>query len=237
MTSKLLQMRNGEQSLVNFEIFQGLPQEAIQAYSKRCAWRRFEAHQTLIEHNDTTQNVFFLSFGCARATYYTASGREISFRDLGAGEMFGEIAAIDTLPRSLSIVALTKMLVAVMPPGVFRELLSEYDQSATAMMLRLTRLIRCLSKRVVEFSTLSVQHRVHAELLRLAQQSSPGQNTADIFPVPTQTDIANRISTTREAINRELSNLCRAGLLERRNGSLIIRDVGKLSTMVSGMLE
>jgi CRP/FNR family transcriptional regulator, cyclic AMP receptor protein len=100
----------------------------------------------------------------------------------------------------------------------------------------MTRLIRCLSDRVVEFSALAVQHRVHAELLRLARISSPGHATAVIYPVPTHTDIANRISTHREAVTRELGNLCRAGLLERRNGSLVIRDVNKLSKMVADVL-
>jgi CRP-like cAMP-binding protein len=236
MTPKPSPIRCGKETLEAFEIFQGLPVEAINAYSKRCTWRRFETHHTLIEHKDTSQSVFFISFGRARATYYAASGREISFRDLDPGEMFGEISAIDGLPRSLSVTALTNMLVAVMPGPVFRELLREYNQSAMAMMLRLTRLVRCLSDRVVEFSTLDVPNRIRAELLRLARKSSPGQNTAVIFPVPTHADIANRISTHREAVTREFSNLCRAGLLERQNHSLVIRDVEKLSTIVSDVL-
>jgi CRP/FNR family cyclic AMP-dependent transcriptional regulator len=236
MTSKLSRIRHDKETLENFDIFQGLPLEAVEAYSKRCVWKRFETHQSLVEHKDTTQNVFFISYGRARATHYAVSGREISFRDLGPGEMFGEISAIDSEPRSLSVVALTEMLVAVMPAYAFRELLREHDQSATAMMLRLTRLIRCLSDRVVEFSTLSVPDRIRAELLRLARRSSPGQNTAVIFPVPTHADIANRISTHREAVTRELSNLSRAGLLERHDGCLIIRDVEKLSTILSDVL-
>jgi CRP-like cAMP-binding protein len=187
------------------------------------------------KHEDKGRNVFFISFGRARVTHFSASGREISFRDLGRGEMFGEIAAIDGLPRSVNVVALTKMTVAVMPPGVFLELLRRHDQSATAMMLRLTRLVRCLSERVVEFSTFGVQHRIHAELLRLALKSSSGQKTAVIFPAPTHKDIATRISTHREAVTRELGNLYRAGLLERRDGSLIILDVNKLSKLVSDL--
>jgi CRP/FNR family transcriptional regulator, cyclic AMP receptor protein len=237
MTSKLSQMRFGEQTLAGFEIFQGLPMEVLQAYSKRCIWKCFEKHQMLIEHKDMSQDVFFISLGRARATHYTASGREISFRDLGPGEMFGEISAIDSLARSVTVMTLTEVLVGIMPPEVFRELLRQHDQSATALMLRLTRLIRSLSERVVEVSTLSVHSRVCVELLRLAQTSSPGQNTAVIFPAPTHTDIANQISTYREAVTREFGNLRRAGLLERRNGSLIIRDVKKLSMIVSDMLE
>jgi CRP-like cAMP-binding protein len=236
MTSKHSRVRSGRETLENFEIFKEVPAEAVEIYSKRCVWKRFETHQALIEYKDTTRDVFFISSGRARATHYAASGREISFRDLGPGEMFGEISAIDGLPRSISIVALTEMLVAIMPANVLRELMREYEQSATALMLRMTRLIRGLSERVVEFSTLGVQDRIRVELLRLARKSSPGQNTAVIFPVPTHTEFANRISTHREAVTRELSNLCRAGLLERHDCSLIVRDVEKLSMIVSDAL-
>jgi CRP/FNR family transcriptional regulator, cyclic AMP receptor protein len=232
MTSKLSRMRYGEQSFADFEIFQGLPMEAVQIYSKRCIWKHFENHQILIEHKDMIQDVFFIPIGPARATYYAIGGREIIFRDLA----LGEVAAIDALPRSVSVTALTETLVGVMPPEVFRELLRQYNQSAGALMLRLTHLVRCVSERVVEISTLSVQNRVRTELLRLAQISSPGQNTAVIFPAPTHADIANRISTHRKAVTRKFGDLCRAALLERRNSSLIIKDVKKLSTMASDML-
>jgi CRP-like cAMP-binding protein len=40
-------------------------------------------------------------------TLYSVAGKEVSFRDLGPGEVFGEYAAIDHSPRSASVVALT----------------------------------------------------------------------------------------------------------------------------------
>jgi CRP-like cAMP-binding protein len=41
---------------------------------------------------------------------------------LGAGEVFGEYAAIDHCPRSASVEALTGCLVALMPANAFRRL-------------------------------------------------------------------------------------------------------------------
>src|SRR5688572_23938057 len=79
MTPKHSRIRCGIETLENFEIFRGLPAEAVESYSKRCTWRRFETRQTLIEHKDTSQSVFFIYFGRARATCYAANGREISF--------------------------------------------------------------------------------------------------------------------------------------------------------------
>ncbi|HET6518986.1 MAG TPA: helix-turn-helix domain-containing protein, partial [Geminicoccaceae bacterium] len=57
-------------------------------------------------------------------------------------------------------------------------------------------------------------------------------NRAVIAPAPTHAEIASRVSTHREAVSRELSELARAGLVERRNGALLIRDVERLGRMV-----
>ncbi len=103
---------------------------------------------------------------------------------------------------------------------------------AEATLKRLTNQLRVLSERVFEFSTLTVKNRIHAELLRLARDHMRGENTAAISPAPTHAHIASRVSTHREAVTRELNDLARAGLIERRHGVLIIRDVNHLIRMV-----
>ena len=84
----------------------------------------------------------------------------------------------------------------------------------------------------VEFSTLGVKNRIHAELLRLAHKHKHDENSAVISPAPTQADIASRVSTSREAVAREMSHLGQIGVIERRNGALVIGDVARLTRMV-----
>src|SRR5262249_6357411 len=98
---------------------------------------------------------------------------------------------------------------------------------------------RAMSRRGVEFSTLPVRHRVHAELLRLARTDAADRphHNATIAPAPTHAEIASRISTHREAVSRELAELTRSGLVERRGGDLVLRDIGALARMVEEALE
>jgi hypothetical protein len=56
---------------------------------------------------------------------------------------------------------------------------------------------------------------------------------ATLSPAPSLSDIANRISTHREAVSRELSRLTAIGLLRRRRGDLVITDVTKLLEFVN----
>ena len=48
-------------------------------------------------------DVYFLLAGSCRVSYFSSSGREVSFRDQEPGEMFGEISAIDGRGRALTI--------------------------------------------------------------------------------------------------------------------------------------
>jgi len=90
---------------------------------------------------------------------------------------------------------------------------------------------------VVEFSTLAVNNRIHAELLRLArgQMTEPAVDVdAVMIPqLPTHQEIANRISTHREAVGRELARLEKLGLIARDGHALKILDVPHLARMVA----
>ena len=105
------------------------------------------------------------------------------------------------------------------------------------ILRRLTRLVRVLSERVVELSTLTVRRRIQVELLRLARETAPGQKCAVVFPAPTHAELASRVSTHREAVTRGLGELSRAGIVEKRSGTLVIRDVEALAAMVDEVLS
>lgn len=210
--------------------------EDVEALGMRCRWGHYSAHQEIVGYLDDSQDVFFVISGEVRAVIYSMSGKEVTFRDLGPGQMFGEFAAIDGQPRSATVVAQSDSVVASMSPAVFRELLHDHAEVTVVVLQRLVSLARSLSERIVEFSTLAVKNRIHAELLRLARSHMADENTAVIKPAPTHVDIASRVSTHREAVTRELSALQRANMIERRGGGLVIKDVSALTRLVEEVI-
>jgi CRP-like cAMP-binding protein len=227
-----------EEALTAFKVFRALPPDAIETLSKRCQWHHYGSHQLIVAQDDETKDVFFIVRGRVRVTVYAASGKEVSFRDLGAGQMFGELSAIDGQPRSATVIALQETVMARMPPNVFWMMVERYPQVTAAVLHHLVSLVRALSERVFEFSTRAVKNRIHAELLRLAREGNgPHNGTMLISPAPTHAEIASRISTHREAVTRELNELVRAGLVERGSGGLIIRDIDRLARLVEDVTE
>lgn len=229
-------MSDDSESLASIELFSGLPPDKVEAVGRRCSWRHYRPGQQILGHLDDTKDVYFIVRGRVRATVFSLSGKEVTFRDIGAGTLFGEYAAIDGQPRSANIVALDDSLVASLSPEGFWNVLMTYPEVAGGMMKLLTRQIRVLSERVFEFSALAVKNRIHAELLRIARDCLEGENRAVISPVPTHADIAQRVSTHREAVTRELNAMARDGLVERRGSTLVIPDVERLETLVGEVL-
>ncbi len=222
-------------SLRSIEIFQGLSDPDIKTIAQLCRRRRFRPDEQLFGHGDETRDVYFIADGRVLITIFSPTGKEIAFRTLGAGEVFGEIAAVDGGARSAAAIAATDAVILTITAADFRRMLSRLPSVNEALLAHLARLVRALSERVYEFSTLAVRNRVHAELLRLAREHMTGPTLANIYPAPTHLEIANRISTHREAVSRELSDLANRGLIERRGRNLVIKDVPALEELVSAV--
>jgi len=213
--------------------FQALSVTDLETVAQVCHWHRYEENENIVRYHDHTNSVFFIAQGEIRVTYCALSGHEVNLCDLSAGEMFGELTAIDSQPRSATVVAKTSALLASMPAAAFLNLMFSNRQVGEAILKRLTGQIRRLTERVYDFSTLAVRNRIHAELLRLARNNMTTDNEAIISPAPTHMDIANFVSTHREAVTRELNNLVKVDLIVRKGHELHILDVARLAEMVN----
>jgi CRP-like cAMP-binding protein len=212
--------------------FQNLLAADLEIVAGNCQWRRYIAGENVIEYHDTTTNVFFILQGELRVTYYSSLGHEVILCDLSAGEMFGELTAIDGRVRSALVVAKTDAIIASMSGSQFLHLIQTHPKICISVLNRLTAQVRRLTDRVYDYSTLPVSARIHVELLRLAKTPSPPSNMGVISPAPTHADIANTLSTHREAVTRELNKLRRAGLIAKQGHELCILDMAELRRMV-----
>lgn len=214
-------------------LFDGLAPGSLDSLAKRCGYRRYRPGQMIVRHLDRTGDVFFVLTGTVRVVLFSPAGKEVSFRDLGPGEFFGELAAIDGEVRSANVIAKSNTSLAVMSRETFRDVVRTHPGVAATLLKRLAGLVRLYSQRLYEVGTLGVRNRIHAELLRLANENMADDNAAIIAPIPTHAEIASRISTRREAVARELAALARSGLLQRDAGSLRVCDVERLRIMVA----
>ena len=197
--------------------------------------QNYDRGNIILSQNDETNDVYFVLTGRARATIYSEDGKMVTFRDIQQGAIFGELAAIDDTPRSASVTALESLTVGRIGGDQFRTMIETDPALMWALMRYLSGQVRRMTERIFEFSTLLVKDRLITELLRLARTAAPGENVASLFPAPTHFELAASISTHREAVSREMSQLSKRGLVRKEDDRLLILDVEALQDLTQTM--
>jgi len=215
------------------EMFAQVSAARLSELAPQFAWKRVAAGLHLVSRDALDREVHLIIGGRVRVTVSTSSGRQVTYKDLGAGSAIGVLAAIDGAARSADVITLEETLVASMSEGLFHQILREVPTTAHWMRKSLVGMVRELSDRVFEVSALGVQNRVHAELLRLAREAGVADNRARLDPMPTHVDIAARVSTYREQVTREISAMVKEGLVERVGHALVLPDVERLERIVA----
>lgn len=253
--------RVASELLSDVPLFQPLNLETRRAIARHCRTLQFRAQEVVVRQSDCARNVYFVVSGRLRSVVYSADGKEVAFAEFVVGDYFGECPAIDRLEQQTSVIALADVRLLCLPAAVFRQLLQNHAGLAFAVTKNASLQIRRLSERVCEYTTLGVGERVRAEVLRLAWQRRCQPRRSQKVPIeikkdnstktvhkfadasasaaviiddfPTHADFANRISTHREAVTREINRLERAGFVERNHGEFIVADIDALQRLVS----
>ena len=218
--------------LSGINIFSNLELINLEKIEKVFRFKHYAAQEQVIDRQSNSTDIYFIINGSVRVVNYSISGRVVSFADLSAGNYFGELSALDGQPRSASVLALTDSLLASMPQEQFLFLLEEHFPVALKVMQSLAQVVRNSTIRIMDLSTLAANNRIQAELLRLAKDKLTDDNVAKISPIPVHSDIASRVSTSRETVARVFMKLARRGIIERQKKALVVKNVKQLSNMV-----
>ena len=216
------------ENLSDIPLFASMDREAGERLGKSCLWKDYDAHELVIDVDEETTDVRFIITGLVRIISRFSVGKEVILSEMGPGQFFGELAAIDSGARSANVTALTNARLCIMPSAVFNSILDESHEVTHMVMRKLVTLVRTLSERLSEFTFLQAKHRICSELYRMSKDRRGHHGQRIISPPPLQRDIADRVSSRREVVSREMTILERDGVIEKSKGGLIILDPEEL---------
>lgn len=221
-------VRQHEIALVEIQqidLLRRLKPETRQAVAD-CATRVvFNKDEIILEQHESSTDVYFLVSGQVRVNMVASTGRQITYELLERGQMFGEISAVDGLPRSAGIHAETNVTLLKLRRDSFDELLTLYPDFARQILERVVGLCRWLTEKVYEYHAYDVKGRIFSDLLRMDRE-----HEGNGFSI-TDRDMASRVGTTRENVTRIYGELKRAGLVARKGSTIQIVNREKLSSL------
>jgi CRP/FNR family transcriptional regulator, cyclic AMP receptor protein len=225
-TASLTQLRQ-------MRLLAGLPDDVLQEVAAACVCRLHRSGQCIVNRSGTDRDLYLVLSGRVRVLALSPNGREVSFRDLAAGDAFGEVAAIDGQPRSATVLALGEAVLARISAPALVGLMRRHWLIGERMLDTLAASVRELTDRVYALSTQNVQQRLAAEVFRLCLKEQPLGAAVTLDPAPRHADLAGRIGSYREQVTRELADLERQGLLRRGDKTLTVPDLQRLAEFVA----
>ena len=205
-----------DDGLARLAFLQDADPAALSAAAPLARWLAVGPGELVLDFGDTTDDVFFVAEGAVRVVVRTPLGLEVILGDLGPGDVFGEMAAIDGAPRSANVTALHASRLCRLPAAAFLGVALRSPAVALRVMRVLTARLRLLDQRLFEQVALPVRHRLASELLRLSRPRE-GRGAAGgrvVSPPPAQHVLAARIGARRETVSLALAELAREGLVE-----------------------
>lgn len=219
--------------LSDIALFEGMAPDELARIARQCSWANYSDHELVVDFADASTDVRFIISGGVRVIFRAPSGKEMILGEIGDGQFFGELAAIDGQPRSANVTALSRSRICKMPASVFRTLLAEHPDVALKVMTVLSGRIRQLNMRLAEHSFLDARFRLYNELIRLSRPRSGKPDQRIISPPPNQSELAERIGCRREVVSREIARLKSENVVELTKGGLVLALPETLSHMLS----
>ncbi|MBW4467239.1 MAG: Crp/Fnr family transcriptional regulator [Pegethrix bostrychoides GSE-TBD4-15B] len=207
--------------------FDGLPEASIEQSLAHVVVRNHPANQMLLLENDWGSSVYFILEGWVKIRTYNLDGKEVTLNILGRGELFGEMAALDEVPRSTDVITLVPTTIGNMPAQDFVQLLNSEPKSGVRLAQLMARRLRQVNRRLRLRESDSVS-RVADILLFLAEgQGKPGEQGIEIPNLPHR-ELSSLSGLARETVTRVLSKLEKKGLIQRERDLLCIPDSAAL---------
>jgi CRP/FNR family cyclic AMP-dependent transcriptional regulator len=191
----------------------------------------YSKNDALFWQGDSSSELYLIRRGKVRIYKMSPGGRETSINIFSTGDILGEFAAIDQLPRSATAQAITHCLVWRMDGNVFVQHLLAMPHLALALNRLLVGKLRWTS----EFAETVAQYDAAGRLLHILllynEQFGEVLEAGKQYKLElglNQDDLASLVGARREWINRLLQTWQRQGWMEYKAGKMIIYDLPRM---------
>lgn len=218
-------------SIASAPFFEGLPTAAIEKAIAHVVMRSHPANQVILLENDWGSSVYFILTGWVKIRTYNLDGKEVTLNILGKGELFGEMAPLDEVPRSTDVITLAPTLIGNMPAQDFVQLLNNEAQAGVRLAQLMARRLRQVNRRLRLRESDSTS-RVADILLFLAEGQGKRSPRGIEIPNLPHRELSSLSGLARETVTRVLSKLEKKGLIERDRETLCIPDFHALERLM-----
>jgi CRP/FNR family cyclic AMP-dependent transcriptional regulator len=216
------------------DLFERLEPEELKAVEARCRIRKIARNEPIYLPADAADAVLMLAVGRVKICSFTVDGKQAILTFIEPGELFGELAILESGERDEYAEAAEASTVILIPADEMRRLVEEQPK----VSLGVTKLIGMRRKRIERRLKYLLFHsnreRLIHLLIELAEQyGRPSADGIELGIKLSHQDLANIIGSTRETATVILGELQNEGSIKCGRRKITLVDPERLATSIS----
>ena len=216
-----------KEQIQNNPFFSGLDDETLDLLLQGAVWRAYAPSETIVFEGDQGVGFYYLQAGWLKAVKRVPNGREQVLSFIEAGSTFYEVGAFSDQPNPATVIALEAASVWLIRRETIMTLVRERPYFAEFILAKMANRLHYLVSLVTDLSLRPVKGRLARLLLESAED--------DVLQRPkwyTQSELAARLGTVPDVVQRALRELENEGLIEVQRRTIHILDRPKLAEKV-----
>lgn len=218
--------------LSHVSLFSPLDEADLDELLKLTTTRRLGEGEILFRKGDPGRQLYGVLEGRLKIYSSGADGREVVFGLSDPGDVTGEIALLDSEPRSATVVALEPTELLMLDRRDFLPFLQRHPSVAIRLAEILAERLRRLSELAEDSVLLALRARLAKKLVALAR--SYGRETGEGTRIElklSQQALGDMVGTSRESINKQLRAWTQQGLVKSQRGFITLCSPSELESL------
>jgi CRP/FNR family transcriptional regulator, dissimilatory nitrate respiration regulator len=216
------EMNSLKNTLSSVPYFAKLEASLIETIAQEAKQQQYDTGQVIFLEGEQDVALYIVDSGWLKAIKMSPDGREQVLHFIGSGEVFNAIGVFAEATNLATVIALEPSVVWKIQQGVMLKLLDDYPKLARFIIQRLAKRVQHLVNLVEDLSLRTIEARLARYLI---EQSATEQLQRPRWA--TQAEMANRLGTVPDVLNRALRNLTKENLIRvERHQIQILNYVG-----------
>ncbi len=218
-------------SLRRVPLFASLKESQLNLVAHDFRLRTYEKDAIIFRQDDWGHEMYVILEGKVRIFKLSPAGDETSIQIFTAGDIIGELSALDRQSRSASAKAIGRCALLELPGDLLMQRMQEMPELAISLARLLAGKLRWTAEYAETIAQYDAAGRLLHILLLYNQQFGSEQEAGKRYELDlalNQSDLASLVGARREWVNRILQDWQRRGLIEYRAGKLILLDLPRV---------
>lgn len=214
-------------------LFNGLEEDILNRLIERSHVVRVKRGERLFEQNDEGDTLYGVFEGAIKISVSGPAGKEYTITIMEPGDILGEIALLDGLPRTADATAVQDSVLLALHRTHFLPILDNEPRLARHLVDMLCERLRLANENTADVAFLSLGQRLAKRLIGLAIAYGKSVDDGTMIDLKlSQNDLAMMTSATREAINKQLHSFIEVGLIKLEKRQITVTDMKALQALL-----